>query len=239
MIKRILVSLSLSLLFSLDAMASNQVGGLKTFSSQTQSTTIKQRKLNTINDYKELVSDLKKAIVIGDMRSKFWLGTLYYSGAKLKDGTVIKPQKEKGLSLLYSAITAGYTQAFSFLSIQYIKQKDVGKLSKIVKLAQESKEISLTDKDYFSSLLASLILDTNSSDGVAIEVALKWLYQAEKKRPTPKMQFIIANMYNMLGNDAAAVMYLNKSCSNKSMETICGRYKRNPLQENKSTCQNF
>lgn len=235
MIKKIAVCFGIFFVFSFSAIASNQTNGLSSFASK--SATTKQKSLNTIKDYRELVSELRKASAIGDIQSKTWLGGLYYLGTKLKDGTVIAPQRKRGTRLLYSSISGGSVQALSFLTMQYIHQKDVRSLTKIVKLAQESNEISLKDKDYFTSILASLILDTKSGDGMSLEVALKWLYRAEKKRPTPKMQFILANMYNMMGNKNAATMYLNKSCLHPSMEKICRRYKQNPFQKKERTCQ--
>lgn len=207
--------------------------------SVEQGNQVTQKKLNTIKDYKELIVDLKHGAALGDAKSLFWLGTIYYNGVNLKDGTRIKPQIKRSMPYFFDAIKKGSLQAFSFLSLKYIATSNVHNLSQIVKIAQNSTNISLRDKDYFSSVLASLILDSKNGDSQAIETSMKWLYKAEQERPTPKMQFILANMYNMLGNTSAANMYLNKSCANESMKSLCRRYQLNGSKKDKSSCQNL
>jgi DNA-binding XRE family transcriptional regulator len=82
--------------------------------------------------------------------------------------------------------------------------------------------------------LAGYILDTQADSGHAIEVATKWMYEAEKKRPNPKMQFLLAFMYQKLNNEQAGNYYLNKSCSHESLREQCRQFKEG--LKNETSC---
>lgn len=199
-----------------------------------------QKALNTIQDYNSMVADLKQGAALGDSDSNFYLGFVYLSGITLKDGTIIKPNITEGTSILLNAISLGSAKALSVLAAKSIENADVVTLSETVKVAQSTDSIDIENKDYYSLLLASLILDKNSNEAIPIETATKWLFEAEKKRPTPKMQYILASMYAKLQNMNAANYYLNKSCSNtqldEQMQHMCKQFAGDG-GTNEETCQ--
>jgi len=185
-----------------------------------------QKELNDLKSYKQMINDLKNSSTLGDVDSMFYLGFVYLNGAKLKDGTQIKGSIEKAYSILMKATKIGSDKSAALLIKYSLENNDLTLLKEVVKSIQTSKNYTLKDKDYYSQILASFILDSRSNDGDAIEIATKWLYNAEKKRPTYKMQFILASMYQKLGNMTAANYYLNKSCSNPHMKMKCSSYKK-------------
>lgn len=189
-----------------------------------------QKELNTKSDYIEMTGALKKAAALGNEDAKFYLGVVHYQGVPLKKGERIVKDKVKGEKLLYSGILDGSLKSLSFLVLNGIKNNDIAVLSKSIHTAQKSMNISNETKDYYSLLLAGHILDNyeelkNNPELIFyIEVATKWLYQAEKTRATDKIQYILANIYNALGNKDAANFYLNKSCQHDSMQKLCSQH---------------
>ena len=183
-----------------------------------------QKKLGSISDYREMIEDLKKGITLGDANSLFYLGVVYYKDMILLDGTKVKQQRDKAKKLLIDAIEQGNNKAVAFLVADAIQSKNINELVLAVRASQTSDMQNPNNKDYFSQLLASYILDNRINDAIAIETATKWLYEAEKIRPTAKMQFILASIYSMLKNKNAADYYLSKSCSSPSMQNMCKNF---------------
>ncbi len=211
----------IAILFSYANAADNEYSKNPTQSGEQ----IKQKELNNINDYNSMVKDLKQGITLGNLDSIFYLGVVYLNGVTLKDGTVVEKDEINGRGLLFKAIKQGSLKSLGVLAAKSISSLDISTFSTAVKIAQQSKFINISDKDYYSLMLASLILDADSNDANAIEITTKWIYEAEKKRPTPKLQFILASIYSKLGNINAANYYLNKSCSDKSMAKMCQEFK--------------
>lgn len=233
MIKPSLLITSLSFCASL-AFA-NPIGDINIMNQDTSQKEITKESLN------EMIGDLKQGVALGDINSMFYLGFLYFNGATLKDGTLIKADKTQGLNLLFRAISLGSINALSVLTQKSLEESDILTLTQAVKVAQNSNNIDLEDKDYYSMMLASTVLDKNIQEADSIEVATKWLYEAEKKRPNAKMQYILASMYAKLGNQNAADYYLNKSCIDPTMESVCSQYKSNNSDSSSDakTCPNF
>jgi TPR repeat protein len=198
-----------------------------------------QKELNNLQDYNSMIEDLKQGAALGDADSNFYLGFVYINGVTLKDGTVVPAKVQEGKIILLHAISIGSTKALGVLAAKSIESSSVEQLTEAVKTAQLSDGINIENKDYYTLMLASLILDKNSDDANAIEVATKWIYDAEKKRPTAKMQYILASMYAKLQNIDAANYYLNKSCLDPQMNGLCQQFRSDSIDGGKSeqTCQ--
>ncbi|MBW6487554.1 hypothetical protein [Sulfurimonas sp.] len=203
----------------------------------TNNSSVTQKELNTKKDFDKMITDLKQGASLGDVNSLFYLGFIYFEGVELKDGTKTKTDKEQAKELLNKAISLGSKEAAAFLMAKSLELKDVEMMTKTTKSIQAS-SVPTMEKDYFSMMLASFILDYNVSSANSIEVAAKWLYEAEKKRPTPKMQLILAFMYQKLQNMDAANFYLNKSCTHEEMKETCEQIKKLGSQDEQS-CQKF
>lgn len=221
MIKSLLALFIIGVLLSYSGVASETVSKNLTQSGEQ----IKQKELNNIYDYNSMVKDLKQGVSLGNLDSIFYLGVVYLNGVTLNDGTVVEKDEISGRGLLFQAINQGSLKSLGVLAAKSIGSLNISTFSTAVKIAQQSKYINIADKDYYSLMLASLILDTDSNDANAIEITTKWIYEAEKKRPTPKLQFILASIYSKLGNINAANYYLNKSCSDKSMAKMCQTFR--------------
>lgn len=196
-----------------------------------------QKQLNTKKDFEQMVADLQQGANLGDINSLFYLGVIYFNGVDLADGTKTEINQHKARELLLKAITLGSRESAAFLMAKYLESKDEVGMTNTVKIIQNSSS-NISDKDYFSMMLASFILDYNISSAEAVEVATKWLYEVEKKRPTPKMQLILAFMYQKLQNMDAANFYLNKSCAHKEMKETCEQINKLGSQ-NEQSCQKF
>lgn len=194
-----------------------------------------QKELKTKTDLERMRADLARGAQLGDAESTFFLGYTYLNDMTFKDGSRVEKDTEKAKKLLEKAIKLGSNKAAAALINNNFKEKNIKELADTVKKIQEASLIQNEDKDYYSMFLGSYILDTNSTDANAIETAMKWMYEAEKKRNNPKMQFIMAFVYQKLGNEAAANLYLNKSCTNDSMKSQCANFKIGATN-NEQTC---
>lgn len=210
-------------LFFVSALLKADVAINNALSGETSENT--QRTLKTKKDLVDLINVLKQSATMGDTDSLVYLGTIYLNGITLSDGTKIPSEPKKGEQLLFRASKDGSVKAIIVMMTNFTKNKNVKLLTRVVEDAQKNSTIDLKTKDYYTMLLAGVLLDKNSDDGLALEVSTKWLFKAEKKRPSPKMQFILANLYNKMNNTEAANYYLNKSCSNPSMNLICKQFK--------------
>ena len=197
-----------------------------------------QKELNNISDYNEMIKDLKQAAMLGEKDSVFYLGFVYLNGVTLEDGTIIKPDVEKAKPILLVAISKGAPQALAVSFVKGMGLNDIEMITDALKAAQESPLISNEDKDYYSMLLGSYILDSKTFDANALETSVKWLYETEKTRPTYKLQYILASLYQTMGNDKAANYYLGKSCGHPEMSNTCKQY-ISTGEKTESTCQKF
>ena len=213
----------ISLLLAASLLNANPIGSNSLNLGEVNSKS--QKSLNTIKDYNSLINDLKQAASLGDTNSIFYLGVVYLNEVTLRDGTKIQADKVKAMKFLNKAVSLGSEKALSIVAAYCIKDLDVKSMTHTVKIVQQSPTFNTSDKDYYSMMLASLILDTSSLESNSIEVATKWLYKAEKIRPTYKMQYLLASLYSRIKNEKAANYYLNKSCQAKEMASICKTYK--------------
>lgn len=197
-----------------------------------------QKELNSKKDFDQMVKDLYNGANVGDIASLFYLGFIYYDGITLNDGTKIEPKKQEARNFLLKAISLGSKEAAAFLIAKELEEKNIESFTSVIKAVQTS-SIAKADKDYFTTILAGYILDYNILDSSAIEVSTKWLYEAEKKNPTPQMQFVLAFLYQKLQNIDAANYYLNKSCSNIEMKDMCEKIKQMEEIQDEQSCQKF
>ena len=185
---------------------------------------VSQKKLADMNAYNEMVRDLKSASSLGHSSASFFLGALIYNGITLENGEKIEPNVVKGIPLLQRALSNGSVAAIAMLTLKSIERNDLKTLTDSINIMKNISGISLEEKDYYFQVLASYLLDKKIKDAVAIELSMKWLYLAEKNRPTYKMQFLLANMYSLIQNTKAANFYLNKSCQASEMKNVCSKY---------------
>lgn len=198
----------------------------------TSSNVIAQKKLNSMQDYNQMVSDLKSSSIMGNNKATMLLGTLIYNGIKLDDGTIIQENKIAGSLILQDSIFNGSIDALALLVMKSMANNDIDIFKNTIKVMQESTIIDNANKDYYTTLFAGYVIDNNINDSLAIEVATKWLYEAEQVRPTYKIQYILSGMYRKLNNIDAANFYFNKSCQAIEMKDICKKYKVSHLSHN-------
>lgn len=232
MIKKIFSTIGAVIMLANISYASN-LGMAKNSFTQTDSSV--QKELKTKKDFEQMLRDLKKGAKLGDMASLFYLGFIYYDGITLDDGTKIEADRLQAKKNLLEAISLGSKEAAALLVAKEIESKKTEEVVITLSAIQNS-NVSVIDKDYFSMVLAGYVLDFDITDANAIEVATKWLYEAEKKRPTPKMQLLLAYIYKKLGNLDAANMYLNKACSHSEMKETCEKIMEME-SANEQTCQ--
>ena len=173
-----------------------------------------EKSINSISAFKELESTLKKLANLGDLKSLLALGALYEQSFNFQDGTSIKPDITEARRHYESAAKKNSSLAFFKLAMQDVSSGNFD--SAYIKFKKSA--TAKTDPSFVPAAVAlsSLTMDKYQSDTKKLLDASNILKPIADKADLPTAFFVLANNYNLLGQDAAASKYLTAACKSKN-----------------------
>jgi len=204
------------------------------FSFGGASENIKQKKIETKEDFKQLERALLESQMYESDKSNYYLGLMYSSAFKFKDGGEIKPDYKKSLSYFQNSYESGNKMAAFNISMILTSQgrPDEGifildQTIKGINTKTDSQDISTGS--YLSVALASLIMDTKAGDEEAVSLGISHLENYVKISNIPTGDYILSRMYLTRGDLNSANKYLTRACKNptvpKEIATVCSSMK--------------
>ncbi|MCK9549284.1 hypothetical protein [Aquamicrobium sp.] len=186
-----------------------------------------QKTIQTVADYKELEQTLLTSMEMGmESQSGYSLGTLYLTDFKLEDGNIDK-DIEKAKYFFNKSLNAGnYSAAYNLAMIDvYNKDYDSALmlLDNTLTITKEAdaknnSEQMKYNRVFLASTFASIVLEHEYDNKEAVNKAILYLDQlASVKYPTTL--FLLANLYNVRGDENKANLLLNMACGNTNNVT--------------------
>lgn len=217
MMQKILISFIL--VFSLNALAQESIGG---------------KKINTLSDFQELEKVLQEAAHLEPGKSNYYLGLLYSSAFDFNNGNKKNPDYDKALPYFMKAYESGNKIASFNISMILASQGRINEA--IFILDQTVREIAISGESneastgaYLAVALASLIMDAKSGDKEAVALGMRHLQKYVLLSDIPTGDYILSRMYLLTGDIEGANKYLTRACKNPSapakITSICQSFK--------------
>lgn len=172
-----------------------------------------QKQITTLEDFKEVERVLLEAIKLGDASKYMVLGSLY-----LEDYSFMKKDVDKAKMYLNKSLQEGFGLAALPLSYLGLEKGDIDEA-----LILLDKGINLSEKDLNSQTIMAvffngLILDGKHEDLRYVHKALDLTYPISQKINKSALDFTVANLLNLAGNEEEANAYLNTACNNPEID---------------------
>ncbi|HIP17870.1 MAG TPA: hypothetical protein EYG78_00855 [Sulfurovum sp.] len=193
-----------------------------------------QKKIETKADFKQLEKVLLQSQMYEPEKSNYYLGLLYSSTFKLKNGEVIKPNYKKSLAYFQRSYEFGNKMAAFNISMILTSQGKIDEgifiLDQTIRGMDTKTDIQdISTGSYLSVVLASLIMDTKANDEEAVSLGISHLKKYVEISNIPTGDYILSRMYLSKGDLNSANKYLTKACKNptlpKEIATICSSMK--------------
>lgn len=198
------------------------------------SESIGQKKIETKADFKQLEKVLLQSQMYEPEKSNYYLGLLYSSTFKLKNGEVIKPNYKKSLAHFQHSYEFGNKMAAFNISMILTSQGKIDEgifiLDQTIRGIDTKTDIQdISTGSYLSVALASLIMDTKANDEEAVSLGISHLKKYVEISNIPTGDYILSRMYLTKGDLNSANKYLTRACKNptlpKEIATVCSSMK--------------
>lgn len=172
-----------------------------------------QKTINSIEDFNELEKTMLDAIKLGDSSKYMALGSLYLEDYSFKTKDI-----EKAKFYFEKSLQEGYGLAALPLSYLSLEQQQLDDALLIL-----DKGISVSEKDLNSQVIMAvffngLILDNKYEDVRYVHKALDLTYPISQKINKSALDFTVANLLQLAGNEEEAKQYLNTACNNPEID---------------------
>lgn len=192
------------------------------------------RAINSSKDYHEIIRDMNELIKHGDSaRGGYFLGMIYLTDFQFED-EVIKKDIKKAEKFFKMSLDAGNYVSAHHLAFININNNNIDEALFLIeqtirdaKIAQE-KDFKNTDSIilFLSTEFATIVLQYREEDKAAINKAIELLERVATVS-TPSSLYILANLYNVLGNEEKSQLLLNIACKNSKgfdIEILCKKH---------------
>lgn len=182
-------------------------------------------KLDTAEDLKKFLFDMKSASSMGNYSASYTLGLFYTNSHFLKDGTSVEADIQKATHYYDIALEQGSVLAGHALAVFYLKDERPQKSLSVIKQALDIEGGNISAKNYLSNMYATIVLDKFPTDKKALGKAIEIYKQNDGTLSVATSQYLMANLYNLSGDPYKANYYLTKACTNpkitKELKNIC------------------
>lgn len=184
-----------------------------------------QKKIESLKDLNEFRTDLTAAIKQGNAALALPLGMSYLEGHQFSDGNEA-PDIEKAMMVFETGARGGHVESAYWLSYLLVLQKKYDKSLEVLSPLLSSAKVS---KPYYqaASLYATTVLDHMAQDTLEMEKAIAFLERGESALMPATARYILANLYNINGQEERANKNLQMACTDTSapgeLRSICQR----------------
>lgn len=182
-----------------------------------------QRSIKTVEDYKEIEGALKNAIAVGDVSKAIPLGALYEQSWTTTQGKTIAANKDKAIASYKIAANKGLPLACFKVGINSLEKNKIddalGYFEKGAKYKKDKASIAC------ASAYAATVLQLKRGSMPHQLKAISIIRPVVDTTNLPTPQFLIAHLYNVIGEEKSANQYLTKTCTNpmadKAIKDFC------------------
>lgn len=172
-----------------------------------------EREINTKSDYIEFESLMNRLIRSGDVSKTIVLAALYEQDIKLKNGSVIRADKQKAKKMYEQAANNGIGLGFLKLGMFALADRNIDDALKYFEKATYSKHKDVSPTAALA--YAVTVLDFTPSDIRRLLKASELLYPYSNQINLPTCSFVMAHIQLKLKNSNEANKYLSIACNNK------------------------
>ncbi len=184
--------------------------------NNTKTKEIKEKKMETLKDFKQLEKDLLKAYTLGDKAKGVILGSLYANDFTLQDSIVVKDIK-KANYYLTNALSDGYGLS-ALLLVSLDEHSTVDEKLLMLERGLKASFTKQSSKVVLAVAFNGFVLDFKSDNSQYVHKALDLTYPVSRLINKSTLDFTIANLLRLTGNIEEANLYLNTACNNPEAE---------------------